>query len=54
MASSFWYSTLYGTAMKRPSAPRRMVVKKPVARAFSAPLSESSHFSTSALVAPSG
>ena len=35
IASSPWYSVLYGTAMNRPSGPRRMVVKKPVARAFS-------------------
>ncbi len=53
-ASSPWYSTEYGTAMKRPSGPRRMVVKNPVAAALALPVSESIHFWTSSLVAPAG
>ena len=53
-ASSPWYSIEYGTDTKRPSGPRRMVVKKPVAAVLALPVSESSHFWISSFVAPAG
>ena len=44
----------YGTAAKRPSGPRRIVVKKPVAAGFAAPGSASIHFCISSFEAPAG
>jgi hypothetical protein len=53
-ASSAWYSTLYGTAVSAPLAPRRIVVKNPVAACLAVPARPPSHCSTSALVASGG